>query len=58
MNKKLSKLIRICNEVNASILKYDVCGSVKEEYSSHAIVEDHTGRVVLVRYNDKKGEWE
>ena len=30
MNKKLSKLIRICNEVNASILKYDVCGSVKE----------------------------
>lgn len=58
MNKKLSKLIKICDEVNASILKYDVCGSVSEEYSSHAIVEDNTGRVVLVRYNDKKGEWE
>ena len=58
MNKKLRKLIKMCDEVDASILKYDVCGSVKEEYSSHAVVEDCTGRVVLVRYNDKKGEWE
>ena len=58
MNKKLRKLIKMCDEVDASILKYDVCGSVKEEYSSHAVVEDCTGRVVLIRYNDKKGEWE
>lgn len=58
MNKELSQLIKMCDEFNASILKYDVCGSASEEYGSHAVVEDCQGRVILFRYNDKKGEWE
>lgn len=58
MNKGLSQLVKMCEEVGANILKYDVCGSVSEEYSSHAIVEDCMGRVILFRYNEKKGEWE
>ena len=58
MNKELTQLIKMCEEFDASILKYDVCGSVNEEYSSHAVVEDCMGRVILFRYNDKKKEWE
>ena len=49
-NVELVKLLKLCNKNKATILRFSLD-------DNHAIVEDYEGRVSLLVYNEKEGEW-